>query len=92
MKTKWTRFNKVLFVLSFICGFIFVIILTVNVSKLDDGYGTLTFMFGSLGVIAGHAVWGLLIEISENILSIDNPNIAADRQENNTWHCLKCGM
>ena len=69
MSDKWIRFNKGLLAFSMVACFFCVIMLTVFFAD-DRRLGSDAWMVvvgGLLAVIIEHAIWGLFIEIANNI-------------------------
>lgn len=98
MKRKWTAFNKVMFVISIICGIILVIAATC-ISAVNFRLGGNAFwvcLLGIVGVLVTHSVWGMLIDISCNIINLHsqspealNNNVKINSE--NSWICSSCG-
>lgn len=92
MKNKWTNFNSILIILSIIVCLIGVLILSIQYSSV------IIFILGIIIVAISHAVWGLLIEISKNILLLapnkinrnDNSQTTVPTMGNDCWKCNKC--
>lgn len=78
MFNGWTKFNKVLLIISIICN---IIMLIVAVCVLSDTFywfekNTVVFVIAGLfGIMMSHALWGLFIEMSRNIIRIGEKNL-----------------
>ena len=97
MKRKWTAFNKVMFVISIICSLILVIAATC-ISAVNLRLGGNAFWVCLLGIVIAlvtHSVWGMLIEISCNIINLhsQSPEVLNNVKGNseNSWICSSCG-
>lgn len=66
----WTKINKILLGISVIFGFILVGILTYKCAENNytEQYSWIVFIIGIVVVLAVHALWGLFIEISNNLI------------------------
>lgn len=92
MRQGWTSFNKVLLIISMIAGFIMVIVLTVYTadSYLYNGWAWAVFVGGAFLVLSFHALWGLFVEMSENIAQLTNKNDTVKDDTSLPWTCPNC--
>lgn len=68
----WTKINKILLGTSIIFGFILVGILTYKCAENNytQQYSWIVCVIGIIAVLAVHALWGLFIEISNNLIQL----------------------
>lgn len=83
MFNKWTKFNKGLMWFSIVAWLIVVIALT---CVMASGYGTRNIAWvvavgGTLVVFASHALWGLVIEMSQNLIIMSAKSISGGQGE-----------
>ncbi len=102
MSDKWIRFNKGLLIFSMITCLFSVIILTAFLAD-DKRLGSnawIVFISGLLAVIFVHAVWGLFIEIANNLYLLKEGKIQVSEAKNSSnkikisdssWVCEGCG-
>ncbi len=88
MRKGWTKFNNVLMYISMVGGFITVI----SLSFYGKKYWWAVVLIGLIVVLAFHAVWGMLIEMSKNILKLGSDNKLANDSQNDVqeWTCPVC--
>lgn len=103
MKQGWTNFNRILLGISCFIGLVMVIVLTVssaNNSKYDGWVSFVIFFSGVFSVLSFHAIWGLFVEMAENIAQLSNKdyNLEIDSEKDDTnqdnsfpWKCHSCG-
>ena len=102
MSDKWIRFNKGLLIFSMITCLFSVIILTAFLAD-DKRLGSnawIVFISGLLAVIFVHAVWGLFIEIANNLYMLNEGKIQVSEAKDSSnkikisessWVCERCG-
>lgn len=88
MRNKWTKFNNVLMYISMVAGFIAVI----SFSYLGGRFWWAVVLLGAIGVLVVHAVWGMLIEMSKNIIRSGSEKNTATVLDNKpeAWTCPMC--
>lgn len=88
MKSKWTNISRVLFYISFVLGFIgmlvgAIVLWSTGGAALQSRYtsstgglliflGFVVLIVGTVMNIAAHSLWGMLIEMSDNIRNQGN--------------------
>lgn len=88
MRKSWTSFNNVLMYISMVAGFIAVIAF----SFYGREYWWAVVLLGFIAVLVLHGVWGMLIEMSKNIIKLGSENTSQGEMnnENSTWKCSVC--
>lgn len=88
MRKVWTNFNNVLMYISMVAGFIAV----PAFSFLAGKNWWVVVLVGTLAVFLIHALWGMLIEMSKNIIKLGSDNVAHSdmSNENKAWNCPVC--
>lgn len=88
MRKGWTSFNYVIIYISMVAGFIAVIAFAFYAGD----YWWVVVLLGSIAVLVLHGVWGMLIEMSLNILVLGSENTSQGEMnnENSTWKCSVC--
>lgn len=98
MFKKLTAISKVLIFVSLaVCTFILVAYIRIDALKLNDIPSAIKLNInGILTVVIAHLVWGLVIEISMNVIKIGEKLGVKDdddviRSEDVPWRCAECG-
>ena len=88
MRNKWTKFNNVLMYISMVADFIAVI----SFSYLGRQFWWAVVLLGAIGVLVVHAVWGMLIEMSKNIIKLGSEKNTESALDNDKkeWVCPVC--
>ena len=88
MRNKWTKFNNVLMYISMVAGFIAVI----SFSHLGRQFWWAVVLLGAIGVLVVHAIWGMLIEMSKNIIKLGSEKNTESALDNDKkeWVCPVC--
>lgn len=94
MRKGWTNFNNVLIYLSMAAG----VIIVISLCFYGGRYWWAVLLLGLIAVLVGHAVWGMLIEMSKNVIKLGSENENADAVQNAAdekaqfmWACPNCG-
>ncbi len=88
MRKGWTNFNNVLMYLSMAAGVIIVIALCFYGGR----YWWAVLLLGLIAVLVGHAIWGMLIEMSKNVIKLgsERDNSGVSQSVRKEWTCPNC--